>query len=173
MKFGSCKLRISSRTKESPCLGQGLHTVMPFYLKMLSDQWPLELTDKMLILLPEDEKPGFFMNRLQADICAHMLSESISDPWGMALHADKLWMLHGCSVPVQALSDYQVKDVYALPRWNSLSRCGARSSLPRSASRSSVMEDGSKTGSSSVCWYHLQWGDKANQCCAPCSHSGD
>ena len=49
--------------------------------------------DKMLILLPEDEKPSFFfrglfLDRLPADIRAHLLSESISDP--RVLHADEL-----------------------------------------------------------------------------------
>jgi len=66
--------------------------------------------DKMLVLLPEDEKPGFFfrglfMDRLPADIRAHLLSESISDPRRMALRADELLMVRGRSVPVQVLSD--------------------------------------------------------------------
>ena len=43
----------------------------------------------MLVLLPEDEKPGFFlfglfMNRIPADICSHLLTESIADPRCMA-----------------------------------------------------------------------------------------
>ena len=64
-------------------------------LPLLSDQRPSELMDKMLILLPEDEKPGFFfcglfMDRLPANVQAHILSESINDPRGMAQHADEL-----------------------------------------------------------------------------------
>ena len=61
-------------------------------LPLLSDQCPSELMDKMLVLLPEDEKPGFFfrglfMDSLPADIRAHLnlLSESINDPRRMAL----------------------------------------------------------------------------------------
>ena len=74
------------------------------------------------MLLPEDEKPGFFfrslfMDRLPADIQAHLLSESINDPRRMALYADKLWMIRGRSVPVQAFSE-QFEDMYALPRRN-------------------------------------------------------
>ena len=51
--------------------------------------------DKMLILLMEDEKPGFcfcglFIDRLPADVRAHLLSESINDPHGMAQRADEL-----------------------------------------------------------------------------------
>ena len=72
----------------------------------------------------EDEKPGFFlrgmiMDRLPADICAHLLSESISHPRGMALYAYELWTICGRSVSDQALSDHLVEDVYALPWRNS------------------------------------------------------
>ena len=138
-------------------------------LPLLSDQRPSELMDKMLILLPEDEKPGFFFRRLfmdllSADIRAHLLSESISDPRGMAQRADELWTIRGCSVSVQALSDHLVEDVYALPQRDSSSRSGVGSS---------VMEDGRRSCSCSVCWYHCQWGDEANQCRAPCSYSGN
>ena len=146
-------------------------------LPLLSDQRPSELMDKMLVLLPEDEKPGFFfrglfMDRLPADIRAHLLSESISDPRRMALRADELWMVRGRSVPVQVLSE-QFEDVYALPRRNSSTRSGTRGSVPRSSSRPSVPEDGRRTDSSGVCWYHRRWGDAASQCRAPCSRSGN
>ena len=51
--------------------------------------------DNIFVLLSEDNKLGFyfrglFMNRLPTDIQAHLLSESIIDPHGMALPADKL-----------------------------------------------------------------------------------
>ena len=139
-------------------------------LPLLSDQRPSELMDKMLILLPEDEKPGFFfrglfMDRLPSDIRAHLLSESINDPRRMALRADELWMVRGRSVPVQVISD-QYEDVNALPRRSSSSRSGGRSSVPRSSSRA---EDDRGSG---VCWYHRRWGDAASKCRAPCSRSG-
>ena len=74
-------------------LYQALQSLPIFY-----DQHPSELMDKILILLPEDEKPGFFfrglfMDRLPADIRAHLLSESINDPPGMAQRADELWTI--------------------------------------------------------------------------------
>ena len=105
------------------------------------------------------------MVRLPADIRAHLLSESISDPRGMAQQADELW-----TISVQALSDHQVENVYALPRRDS-SR-SVRAPRPRSACRSAVNEDG-RSGSSSVCWYHRRWGNEASQCRAPCSYSGN
>ena len=75
-------------------------------LPLLSDQRPSELMDKMLVL-PEDEKPGFFfrglfMDSFPADIRAHLLSESIKEPRGMALRADEFWPIRGRSLPVQA-----------------------------------------------------------------------
>ena len=73
-------------------------------LPLLSDQGPSpsELMDKILVLLPEDEKPGFFfrglfMDRLPADIRAHLLSESISVPRRMALRTDELWTQCSCA----------------------------------------------------------------------------
>ena len=146
-------------------------------LPLLSDQRPSELMDKMLVLLPEDKKPGFFlwglfMDRLPADIPAHLLSESISDPQRMALRADELWTMRGWSVPVQVLSE-QFEDVYALPRRNSSTRSGTRGSVPRSPSCSLVPEEDRRTSSSGVCWYHRRWGDAASQCRAPCSRSGN
>ena len=74
-------------------------------LPLLSDQRPSELMDKMLILLPKDDTPGFFfrglfMDRLPGDIHAHLLSESISNPRRMVLRADKLWTIYGLSVSV-------------------------------------------------------------------------
>ena len=144
----------------------------------LSDQCPSELMDKMLVLLPEDEKPGF-----SSEVCLwtasqlifeHILvSESISDPCGMALRmtncgrsVDDPWTIHGCSLPVQALSD-QFEDVYAMRCHNLSSRYGAHISLPRSSSCSSASEEGGRDGSSGVCWYHLQLGDEASLCPVP------
>ena len=93
-------------------------------LPLLSDQRPSELMDKMLILLSEDEKPGFFfcglfMDRLPANVQAHILSESINDPRGMAQHADELWTIQGRGASVQTLSDDQFDDVNALPQRSS------------------------------------------------------
>ena len=61
-------------------------------IPVIFDQRPSELMDKMLVLLPEDEKPGLFFHRLFMDkLPAHLLNESISNPWGMATRADELW----------------------------------------------------------------------------------
>ena len=88
-------------------------------LPLLSDQRPSELMDKMLMLLPEDEKPGFFfrglfMDRLPTDIRSHLLTESINDPRRMALRADELWTIRGKSGTVHAISDECLQEVNAL-----------------------------------------------------------
>ena len=140
-------------------------------LPLLSDQRPSELMDKMLILLPEDEKPGFFfrglfMDRLPPDIRAHLLSESINDPRGMAQRADELWTIRGRGVSVQALCDDQYEDVNALPRRNTARGSRSRSVVSTSSASNS-------THGSSECWYHRKWGNNATQCRAPCSRSGN
>lgn len=136
-------------------------------LPLLSDQRPSELMDKMLMLLPEDEKPGFFfrglfMDRLPADVRSHLLTESISDPRRMALRADELWTIRGKSSAVHAISDECLQEVNALQRKAS---SGGRKSKPTASSNPSR--------GSSECWYHRRWGDEATQCRAPCSYSGN
>lgn len=60
----------------------------------------------MLVLLPKDEKPGFFffglfMDCLHAKIRSHLLTESIADPSWMATRVDELWTVPGrCSQDV-------------------------------------------------------------------------
>ena len=62
--------------------------------------------DNMLVLLPKDEKPGFFffglfMDCLHAKIRSHLLTESIADPSWMATRVDELWTVPGrCSQDV-------------------------------------------------------------------------
>ncbi len=90
------------------------------------------------------------MDHLPGDILAHLLSESISDPRGMALCADELWKILGRSISVQALSHHQGEDVYAVPQ-DSLSRSGACGSRPWSSSRGAVVDDGRRSVASLVC----------------------
>ena len=75
--------------------------------------------DKMLTLLPEEEKPvfffrGLFMDRLPADIRSHLLTESISDPQRMALQADELWTIRGKSGAFHVVSDETFQAINAL-----------------------------------------------------------
>ena len=45
------------------------------------------------------------MERIAADVCAHLLTESFSDPQEMALLTDEVWTICGKSGAVHALSD--------------------------------------------------------------------
>ena len=108
-------------------------------IRVLTDQRPSELMDKMLVLLPEDEKPGFFflglfMDHLPVDICSHLLTESIADPRRMATRADELWTVRGRVNAVHAISSQdlrQMEDVSLVSR-NSIT--GSSSSRTRSSS---------------------------------------
>jgi len=141
-------------------------------IPVLTDQRPSELMDKMLVLLPEDEKPGFFflglfMDRLPADIRSHLLTESIADPRKMATRADELWTVRGRVNTVQSLSPQDFEDIALVSRSHR-----ARSSSSR-ARTSSPGPSTTSSASSSECWYHRKWGSQANQCRSPCSYSGN
>ena len=91
------------------------------------------------MLLPEDEKPGFFfrglfMDRLPTEIRSHLLTESINDPRRMALRADELWTIRGKSGTVHAISDECLQEVNALQRKAS---SGGRKPKPTASSNPS------------------------------------
>ena len=134
-------------------------------LFLLSDQWPLELMDRMLMLLPEDKKPefffwGLFMGWLPDDVRSNLLTESINNPQRQAIQEDNLWTLGSKSSAVHALSDEYLHYVNTVPLmvWNQHLRC------PHSSNPSY---------GSSECWYHQLWGDEATQLRAPCSYLGN
>ena len=119
------------------------------------------------MLLPEEEKPGFFfrglfMDRLPADIRSHLLTESISDPRRMALRADELWTIRGKSSTVHMVSDEDFQEVNALQCKVS---SGGRKTKP--------VPSPNPSHDSSECWYHRRWGVDATQCSAPCSYLGN
>ena len=62
----------------------------------LGDRRPTALMDAMLVLLPEDEKPGclfqgLFLERLHVEMRDHLVSREFKNPSEMALYADSLW----------------------------------------------------------------------------------
>ena len=137
-------------------------------IPVLTKQRPSELMDKMLVLLSEDEKPGFFclwlfMDRLPAVIRSHLLTESIADPRRMATWADELWTVRGRVNTVQSLSSQNFEDISRKPKTRS-SSSRVRTNSPGPSTSSS---------SSSECWFHRKWGNQANQCRSSCSYSGN
>ena len=70
----------------------------------------------MLVLLPEDKKPGFFflglfMDLLSVDIQFHLLTESVADPQQIGTSVDELWTVHGRVDTVQSLSSHDFEDI--------------------------------------------------------------
>ena len=57
---------------------------------------------------------SWIADRLPADVRAHLLSESINDPFGMAQRADELWTIQGWGASVQTLCDDKFDEVNAL-----------------------------------------------------------
>jgi hypothetical protein len=141
-------------------------------LPVLTDQKPSELMDKMLVLLPEDAKPGFFflglfMDRLPADIRSHLLTESIADPRKMATRADELWTVRGRVNTVHSIPSQDFEDLSLISR-NQRSRSASSRTRASSPGRSTT-----SSSSAPECWYHRRWGSQANQCRSPCSFSGN
>ena len=98
-------------------------------IPVLTDQRASELMDKMLVVLPEDEKAGFFfqglfMDHLPADIRSHLMIEWITDPRWMVTRADKLLTVCGRDNMVQSLSSQVFEDISLVShnprtRWSS------------------------------------------------------
>ena len=70
----------------------------------------------MLVLLPEDKKPGFFflglfMDLLSVDIQFHLLTESVADPQQIGTSVDELWTVHGRVDTVQSLFSQDFEDI--------------------------------------------------------------
>jgi len=144
-------------------------------LPFSADMKPSHLMSKMLHLLPEDHKPGFFvrghfLRRLPAEIRSHLLQEDIKDPRALARKADELWQNSNVAA-LNALShaseDQEVQDVFAVS-----SRPAPRSSSRPKSGRSVPSRPSSSSRSSPAgwCWYHKSHGEEAQRCKSPCSY---
>lgn len=145
-------------------------------LPLTGDQKPSHLMNRMLALLPEDYKPGFilrglFLRRLPAEVRAHLLQESISDPRALSLKADELYQSHITS-SVNILAAEEPFDSQSINVVRGASSSSARSRRPSVSSTSSSTAS-RRPASSSLCWYHRCHGEKAVNCRQPCSWSGN
>ena len=113
-------------------------------LPLLFDQRPSELMDNMLVLLPEDEKPGFRgLWTASQLIFEHICSQNLL----VTLVEWLLLMNCGQSKDTGSLSRFYLISLrmfmLCCTKTTRSTRSGARSSVPRSSSRSSVPKDGS------------------------------
>ena len=88
----------------------------------------------MLVLLPEDKKPGFFflglfMDLLSVDIQFHLLTESVADPQQIGTSVDELWTVHGRVDTVQSLFSQDFEDI-SLVSLNPWTRSSSSHPLP-------------------------------------------
>ena len=142
-------------------------------LPLSGDIKPSKLMTNMLALLPEDHKPcfflrGAFLKRLPADVRAHLVRDSISDPVALALKADEIYQSRTSSQPVFAVSDHTFPEDLPVNAVRSSSNRPRRSVTPHASARSSTRSD-----SPSLCWYHRNHGSNAQKCKPPCSWSGN
>ena len=130
-------------------------------MRGLGDRKPSELMDEMLALADGHSLcflfEQLFLKQLPEDVRMQLASEDFSDPRRVALLADSIWLTRD-QVSVAA----STRDMVDAPR----------RALPRS-SRAPRQRFNKQEGSSTVCFYHAKFGDRAIKCRAPCKHLGN
>jgi hypothetical protein len=156
-------------------------------LESLGDRKPSELLTAMFEICPVgEEKSKFFaflfLHRLPQELRIMLGEDDHQEVHQLAMKADKLWAIHGhClhgSVAVTAAPSAALNAVCG-----SLAKRGGqqrgkgrgRSSQPAAAASSTASPSPASLArsSSSLCFYHWQFGDKASKCEAPCSWHGN
>lgn len=145
--FGLSKWQMVARIVEHPGLG---------------DNRPSALMNELLALLPVEEKPGplflyHFLRHLPPDMKSILVHSGKKEPRELSEAADLLWDARGSSAGA-------VNAVAA--RGSSPSPSRRRAPGGRDRRRRSGTPGG-------LCFYHGRFGDKAHQCQAPCSWSGN
>jgi hypothetical protein len=146
----------------------------------LGDRRPSHLMNEMLALLPTGENKdgaiflGIYMRKLPATMRDHLAAANHNTAAAMAAHADILWDARCGEAAVSQLSDASITAV-ANMNISGRSRSPDRRSPDRRRGRSrqgrrqTPGPDSRKRDSSTLCFYHSRFGQKAMKCEAPCS----
>jgi len=152
----------------------------------LGDRRPSQMMNEMLALLPDGENGdstiflGLFLLRLPVSMRDHLAAANLKTAEEMARHADVLWDARAGDSAVTAVATEVDAVSLRSPRTDTRRRSPARDSRRRSPERSNRPprrqtpgRDGfrSSNRSSSLCFYHGKYGQKARQCEAPCTWS--
>jgi hypothetical protein len=143
----------------------------------LGDQRPSVLMDSMLASLPEDCRPDrlflvLFLRRLPADIRDQLVAQDLKDAATMAAVADRIYDAkpHTASVHAVALPPPVVNAVSARsPSPASRRRSGSRRDKFRRGQDRHREDD----GQNGLCFYHSNFGARANRCRPPCGWPGN
>lgn len=115
----------------------------------LGDRKPSALMDDMLSLLGSHTKcflfDYIFLEKMPEDMRVVLATEDFTDPRRLAQRADTLWLAR---TPSQLLS------------------------AVKKPSRRQTLQKPDKQ-SEGMCFYHRRFGDKARQCCPPCTFQGN
>jgi len=124
---------------------------------------PSVMMSSMLSHLPTDEKPGYlflghFMRRLPDHLREHLAAKKFDSPQEMAAYADELWDARNSAATVNAVG-----------RSTSPHGGGGRRSSPaRGRGKRSQTPAAKQPNPDGLCFYHLNYGPRANKCRPPC-----
>ena len=162
-----------------------LHAMEP-----LGSRKPSELLADMLEMCPVDQQSNIFfavlfLQRLPKDIRVLLTHEDHTDLRRLAAHADRLVAFGGRTDTVAAaVESSQEELVAAIPGRNKQQRGSKQFKKqppplpPRPQSNSGKEKYPTAPAtlardSAGLCYYHWSYGDKANNCSAPCSWQGN
>ena len=152
----------------------------------LCDRRPSQMMNEMLTLLPDGDTGdstiflGLFLLRLPVSMRDHLAAGDYTPAEEMARHADVLWDARAGDSAVAAVSAEVDAVSVRSPRTDNRRRSPARDNRRRSPDRRSRPprkqtpgRDGGRDSnrSSSLCFYHGKYGQKAHRCEAPCTWS--
>ena len=143
------------------------------------------MMNEMLALLPDGENGdstiflGLFLLQLPVSMRDHLAAAYLKTAEEMARHADVLWDARAGDSAVTAVTAEVDAVSLRSPRTDTRRRSPARDSRSRFLEhsnrpprRQTPGRDGNRSNrSSSLCFYHGKYGQKARQCEAPCTWS--
>ena len=149
-------------------------------LPPLGDRRPSHLMNEMLALLPTGENKdgaiflGIYLRKLPSTMRDHLAAANHNTAAAMAAHADILWdarcgessVTHLSDASTTAVANMNISGRRRSPDRRLPDRHRGRSCQGR---RQTPGPDNRKRDSSTLCFYHSRFGQKALKCEAPCA----
>jgi hypothetical protein len=143
----------------------------------LGDRRPSVRLDSMLASLPEDCRPdrlflALFLRRLPADICDQLVAQDLKDADTMAAVANRIYDAKPHASGVHAVAS-PPPVVLAVSNRSPSPASRRRSSSRRDKFRNGQDRRREDDGQNGLCFYHSNFGARANRCRPPCGWSGN
>jgi hypothetical protein len=145
----------------------------------LGDSKPSIMMAKMLAIRPPDNVlfEACFLRRLPVTMREHLGARDFASPVDLAKAADILWEARGGAKGATVAAVRPSRSSSPSPSRQRSANAGA---TPGRKSRDTRKGKGNGAGlkqanasGTGLCFYHENWGNKAKNCSAPCTHSGN